>query len=132
MSELKNKVNEITLERTMCYGSCPVYRVILRKDGNAIYEGKDNVNKLGRFTGILDAYDFERLVELMEKLNFLGMEERYSAPVTDGADIITTVFYDGKVKIVDNYADAGPMEVWAIEKVIDGIIEDIYWEKESC
>jgi hypothetical protein len=30
----------IRLERTMCYGNCPVYNVTVDKEGNVKYEGE--------------------------------------------------------------------------------------------
>lgn len=127
----KTDIKEIILERTMSYGRFPVYKIIFRSDGTAIYEGKDNVEKIGRYIGEIDKNDFNWLVELINKLNFLELEENYPSNDRDSASVITTVVYDGKRKSVANHAEAGPMELWTIEKVIDGIIFDIYWENEN-
>ncbi|EYE88582.1 hypothetical protein Q428_07340 [Fervidicella metallireducens AeB] len=127
----KADIREITLERTMSYGRFPVYKIIFRNDGTAIYEGKDNVEKIGRYIGEIDKNDFNWLVELINKLNFLDLDDNYSLNESESASVITTVEYDGKRKRVANHAEAGPMELWTIEKVIDGIIFDIYWENED-
>lgn len=129
MDSLENNVSEISLERTMCYGPCPVYKVTFRSDGRAIFEGKGHVDKLGKYIGDIDERDFERLVKLLERLDFMSLDDNYSIPIEDNAHIITTIIHNDKTKTVDNYADAGPMEIWTVEKVIDGIIDDIYWEK---
>jgi hypothetical protein len=127
---IKDKVVEISMERTMCYGPCPVYKVIFRNDGTAIYNGEAHVEKLGKYKGEIDEQDFKFLLEFMKKLNFTQLKDEYTIPITDCANTITTMMINGdEVKRVNNYADAGPMEIWAIEKVIDGIINDIYWEK---
>jgi hypothetical protein len=131
MEKLTDKVTEISMERTMCYGPCPVYKVIFRNDGTAYYDGKNNVERLGPYAGEIDTTEFNRLIELMDKLGFLSLNESYSIPVANQANVITTVLYDDKVKKVSNYGDTGPVEIWSIEKVIDGMIQDIYWEKEE-
>lgn len=129
---LEDKKIEISMERTMCYGPCPVYKVTFCSDGTAYYEGEAHVEKLGIYKGIIDDNDFESLLTLMEKLSFKGLSDEYSTPVTDCANTITTMLVNGdEVKKVNNYAEAGPVEIWAIEKVIDGIINDIYWEREE-
>ena len=43
------QITEIRLERTPCFGSCPVDEVILRPDGSATYIGKRFVKRIGRY-----------------------------------------------------------------------------------
>jgi hypothetical protein len=38
----------ITLERTVCYGTCPSYKVTLTGDGTVVYEGQNFVRVQGR------------------------------------------------------------------------------------
>ncbi|KAB3530299.1 hypothetical protein F8154_13995 [Alkaliphilus pronyensis] len=38
----------IRLERTMCYGTCPVYNVTVNKDGKVKYEGEMYVYRIGK------------------------------------------------------------------------------------
>ena len=37
----------ITLERTPCFGTCPVYTLAVQGDGTVVYEGKDFVKTKG-------------------------------------------------------------------------------------
>jgi hypothetical protein len=128
----KNEIVEISMERTMCYGPCPVYKVTFKSDGTAIYQGEAHVEKLGVYKGIVDKQDFDYLNEFMSKLKFSQLNDEYTTPVTDCANTITTMLINGDtIKKVNNYAESGPVEIWAIEKVIDGIINDIYWEQED-
>jgi Domain of unknown function (DUF6438) len=49
----KNRVvmDEFSLERTECFGPCPVYKVTIRLDGSVRYVGKKNVQRIGTYTG---------------------------------------------------------------------------------
>lgn len=38
----------ITLQRTVCYGSCPEYKLTIFSDGRVLYEGIRNVKKKER------------------------------------------------------------------------------------
>lgn len=38
----------IKMQRTMCYGNCPVYNVTVDKEGNVIYNGEMFVYKSGQ------------------------------------------------------------------------------------
>jgi len=39
---------KITLERTECYGFCPIYTLTIQGDGTVVYDGKDFVKTKGR------------------------------------------------------------------------------------
>ena len=125
------EVTEIRLERTPCYGTCPVDEVVLRPDGTATYIGKRFVKRIGRYRGTFPRDDFDRLVELLEANDFTGLNDRYSRPVTDHPSLITSVTRGGQTKRVVNYANAGPDGLRAIEKAILGLAEDIEWQEDE-
>ena len=45
----------IRLERTACFGECPVYSVAIDGDGNVVYEGAKFVRVVGRQTDRIPA-----------------------------------------------------------------------------
>jgi Domain of unknown function (DUF6438) len=67
----------ISLERTPCYGSCPVYRVTFFRSGRAIYTAEKYLDNLGEFHGEVDIFSYIRLCFLLDKLDFQGMEDNY-------------------------------------------------------
>jgi len=44
------QIDAITLERTSCFGTCPVYKVSVRRDGSVAYDGKQFVRVTGHRT----------------------------------------------------------------------------------
>ena len=127
--QLKPGISEIHLERTACYGTCPVYKVILRNNGSLEYEGIQNVKRIGKYRGKINLWGFDKLVQLIEKSNFMDMQDRYSIDMTDMPTVYTTVVYaDGKKKRIMNYGNAGPVELWAIEQLIDKLVDEAQWE----
>jgi hypothetical protein len=54
---------ELTMDRSPCFGSCPQYRVTLRDDGTAIYEGLDYVRARGTFVTRVPTADVIDLVQ---------------------------------------------------------------------
>lgn len=125
----KNSITQISMERTVCAGICPVYTVTFKSNGEAYYEGKDNVKRIGPYRGSIDETEFERLSKFIERLNFKDLDDKYSADKENQGNVIIRVNYGDITKRVDNYGDSGPVELWAVEKVIDALIEDIYWEQ---
>ena len=123
------QITEITLERTACFGTCPMYKVTLRRDGTATYAGRRFVERQGTYTG--KVYGFDRLAQLMDSRGFFNLKDNYSMRATDLPSAITSAVQAGKRKTIVNYGDAGPVELWGIEKAIDGMMASVKWEKVS-
>ncbi len=127
--QVKPGISEIHLERTACYGTCPVYKVILRNDGSLEYEGIQHVKHTGKYRGKINLWGFNKLAQLIEKSKFMDMKDQYSIDMTDMPTTYTTVIYaDGKKKRIMNYGNAGPVELWAIEELIDKLVNEAQWE----
>jgi len=125
---LARGVTSISLRRTGCYGTCPVYSVELRSDGTADYLGEMFVEWQGLRLGRIGREEFERLASVIVRLGFFEMRARYTTSVTDAGTDITTVVRDGVTKSVSDYADSGPGELWAIAELIDSTVAEVEWE----
>ena len=93
----------ITLERTMCFGECPVYSVTVYKDGRVVYEGKDFVRIQGRQEYKIPRAKVNQLLREFEKCNFLAMNDEYLAIATDGPGCITSLTINGTTKEVRHW-----------------------------
>lgn len=110
----------ITLERTACFGICPVYKVALLEDGTVEYEGWDHVRVSGKHTWKIDAAAVAALARDMEQAGFFGMQDRYTMPVTDMPTTYTTLTRAGRTKRIKDYMDA-PAALKEIESRIDEV-----------
>jgi hypothetical protein len=127
LSNDKDQITEVTLERTACYGSCPIYKVTLRRDGTISYKGEEFVELKGAYEG--KVYGFERLAQLILSNGYFSLKNNYTINATDLPSTITTVVSGGKRKTVTNYGDTGPIELWGIEMAIDGMWKGAKLEK---
>ena len=121
-------VTEIGLERTACFGTCPVYTVILKSDGTVRYTGEDYVAHKGTRTGRISDWAFNQLAEYLIESGYMGMESNYEVPVTDMATAYTTAVVKGKRKLIRNYGDVGPSKLWALQQAIDGVLTEAEWD----
>jgi hypothetical protein len=64
-------ITSISLERTACYGECPIYSVDLHGDGTAEYLGLRFMEKEGPVLGQVGE-EFERLAWLIVRLGFFS------------------------------------------------------------
>ncbi|MDQ3666152.1 MAG: DUF6438 domain-containing protein [Acidobacteriota bacterium] len=129
-------ISEITLEREPCYGGCPVYKVILRRDGPATYIGRENVPRIGKYQSQIHPYqplgaEFIRLAKLIASQGYLKMNDRYTVSVTDAETVITSIVHNGERKTIVNYGNQAPVELYGIEMAIDGVAAPIKWEEDE-
>lgn len=120
-------ISEIGIERTRCYGACPAYTFIVKSDGTFRYKGIEYVERKGEFIGTVPVGDFHALANFIKDSGYMELEEAYTRGVTDNPTTFTMVVMNGKRKTIRNYANAGPTKLWAIEQLIDKLMNKAKW-----
>src|SRR5262245_14891779 len=121
----------ITLERTVCLGVCPSYKLTIAADGTVVFEGRVYVKQKG--TTIKSAISQEQLKQLIaefERVKFFSLEDDYSnkrlSCRTDYPSAFTSIRINGKSKRIDHYLGCGepevPKEITELEDKIDEIV----------
>lgn len=110
----------ITLERTACFGFCPVYSVTLRDDGTVSYVGKQHVKVSGTHTWKIDPGAVRGLAQEMQDAGFFELQDEYRAMVTDHPTVRTSLAIGQRTKKVVDYV-AGPQKLKDIEARIDEV-----------
>ncbi|MCF7222226.1 ankyrin repeat domain-containing protein [Marilutibacter chinensis] len=120
----------IGLERSACLGSCPMYRVEIRGDGQAVYEGRRFVAVEGRHAYRVPVEDVARLVESAREKALWSMRPAYLAEITDQPGYTVTLDVGGEVHRIEDYVGqkAGmPRVVSAFEDEIDAVARADGW-----
>jgi hypothetical protein len=117
----------IKLERTMCYGTCPVYLVSIHYSGRVTYTGKDWVEKSGRHIWKLDNKSIDKLSKALLKSDYFNIQKNDSSFMcTDMPYCITNIeMMDGTKRKIEHYLqepDEWPVALLKFEKQIDKII----------
>ncbi|MBA3899375.1 MAG: hypothetical protein H0X62_04055 [Bacteroidetes bacterium] len=110
-----------TLERTPCYGTCPIYKLMILKTGRAVYEGVDHVDKIGRFTTNFSKAEMDAILRKAEEVGYWEMQDEYDSPITDFPTTITSVRKGSKAKSIHNRVD-GPASLAGFEKFMDEML----------
>ncbi len=120
----------ITLERGMCYGTCPVYSLTLSANGTVIYDGQMYVNETGVRNGTINASSFSNLIDQFEKGGFYQMKDTYTAyDITDMPSATLTVQKMNLTKqIVHYYGDmSAPKILTGLEDAVDQAVNVTRW-----
>lgn len=122
-------IDSIILRHGSCFGTCPVYTVVLYRDGRVRYVGGQYAVPSGEKKGSILAWDFARLSYLAEYLRFAALDSAYAMPATDMATVwITVGWRDRAPQTVRNYGDYGPPQLWAFQVAIEELVRAIRWE----
>ena len=132
---LPSQIDSISLERTACHGTCPVYTVTVRHDGTVTYDGKEFVKVAGRRTRKIPVEQFQKLAREVERIGFYAFKTEYSYKenadgsaefITDMPTTFTTVQAGKLQKRVKNYY-GGPDSLARLEKLIDKVTGSSAW-----
>src|SRR6476620_2929455 len=74
----------VSLERTACYGRCPIYKVTVLRDGTVLWEGERFVKVTGKATAKVSVSVIMDLAKAFAKADFFALQDRYTnRDVTD-------------------------------------------------
>jgi hypothetical protein len=92
------------LERTACYGVCPVYSVDIAGDGHVIYKGLDFADVLGEHRYEIPREEVARLLEKVRSGDLWSLRDRYAATVTDWPNHTVTIRMGSAERHIVDYA----------------------------
>ena len=127
----EKEVSEIGIERSKCYGTCPVYSFIVKRDGSFRYNGINFVKRKGRYAGKVNLWQLNNILKFIKEIDYVKLDDKYFCSVSDYPTVFTTAVINGKRKIVSNYANAGPSKLWALEELIDHLMNNAVWDKKG-
>ncbi len=121
----------ITLERTACFGTCPLYTLAIYEDGTVIYNGLRFVREMGLRVANIGTETVEDLFANARRISYTSLSERYDGTATDPAptdlpSAITSVRFGDAHKIVHDYWGA-PQQLRKFERRIDELTRVERW-----
>jgi hypothetical protein len=126
----------ITLERTACFGGCPVYHLSVLTDGTVYYDGKAHVPRLGPDSARISPTQVQELVSEIEGAGYFSFPDRFTPNepacgryATDSPSVITSIRRQGKTKRIEHdYGCSGaPGALMVLEQKIDKIAGSTRW-----
>ena len=126
----------VTLERTPCFGTCPVYVVAIYPSGAVRFSGKHHVAQMGEAMDTIPVARVDSLIERLEAGGYFGFADAYLMDepacgryATDSPTLITSVNAGGKSKTIrhDYGCEAAPAELRGLEQLIDSVAGSGRW-----
>lgn len=117
---------EIRLARSACFGTCPVYTLVVSGDGAVRFDGGEAEAVLAPPSTQLSRAQVRGVLEAFERINYQKLGDYSRAACSDRTDapsVITSLRHDGEEKVVERYAgcDRAPEALVRLEWAIDSI-----------
>lgn len=122
-------ISEIGIERTRCFGDCPAYTFIVSMDGSFRYVGEYGVEHMGEHTGTVSVGQLNQVMAFIGESGYADFQDTYSASFLDAPTVYSMVVQSGDTKVIENYGNTGPATLWAIEQLIDSLLETAEWNE---
>jgi hypothetical protein len=125
----------VKLERTSCFGECPVYTVSIDAKGNVTYDGSRFVRVEGRQTDRIPVRSVAALLDTVDRIRFFELNDRYrtirnpdgtETMVTDLPTVFVAVTREGRSKRIEDYVGA-PESLKELERQIDDTARTKRW-----
>ena len=126
----------VMLERTPCFGTCPVYTVSISGSGTVRFVGKNHVPKEGEATAEIPPATVDSLLRELEAGGYFDFADAYvmDSPAcgqyaTDSPTVITSATAGGRSKTIrhDYGCFAAPPELARLERMIDEVAGTSRW-----
>lgn len=137
---VKRRTKVITLERTACYGTCPIYQLTIFSDGRVEFVGERFVKKIGKATGRISRKQLEHLVLQFTNIYYFNLpaaiepgSKHCPQPVTDHPSAITSLTWQGRSHSINHYhgcRGSNTLELLRkLEDKIDAAVNVKQWTK---
>ncbi|WP_330442228.1 DUF6438 domain-containing protein [Flavobacterium sp. C4GT6] len=137
---IQKNIQRIEFGTTPCYGTCPVFQIIIDKNRKAYYIAKyynftqklpeDLAKEEGFFTTNLKNEDFNSIEKIINYLDFNNLKPGYSVYHTDAPSCLLKITYnDGKSKIINDYGLSGTYGLKILYALLTDLRNNQEWIK---
>jgi hypothetical protein len=122
----------VMLERTECYGTCPVYSLSIAGDGTVAYFGKKYVSVKGPASKQVSISAVQALVDQMLQVDYFNLSVPADCPAglyTDAPGATTALTLNGQTHTVYHYHGnaCAPADLSPLEDAIDALADSAAW-----
>ncbi len=131
----------VKMKTSACYGECPIYTVVVKRNGELNYQGLEYVSVKGSKSAILSKESVASIEEKLIKIKFLNMQSKLHSgnwgcfiSATDHSYILIEASIKNKRKAVSTYTGCQSEQVYKIIELanyIERITEISEWVEQK-
>ncbi len=119
-----------SIERTPCFGICPVYKITFYQSGYVMMHGKRHVQNIGWFSTRLTKEQVNSIIHYAEENKIYELAGEYTEPrIADFPTTITELNINNRYKRIVNTQPSAPEVLLKWEKFLDSFFnENTQWQ----
>jgi hypothetical protein len=117
----------ISFRKSPCFGKCQVYMITVYKDGLAILEGTDNIDKTGVSFAQVPAADLDKLKKDLSALSWKEYKASYFKNIPDLPSTELKFYHKSDSAQTVRSNTTLPAELEALQKSMAGFTEKLVW-----
>ena len=120
----------LMLQRTVCFGNCPSYKLIIYGTGKVEYEGFKYSKIEGKVSSEIPIDSVKTLIREIEEAELFTWNNEYQRQdATDLPSAWVTVTINGRTKLIKHYRgdSTAPQKLTEIERRMDEITNSEQW-----
>lgn len=127
LKQSKDEKPVLFIEKSACYGPCPVYKSEIFLSGKMTFQGTSNTKLKGHYCANISKKDLSRLLAAFNNDTYFSFKDAYLSRVKDLPTTITGINYKEKHKKIQDY-DKAPTELKALEKMFETLVDTTSWK----
>jgi len=129
-------ISQIIVQRTECFGPCPIDSLTLNSDGSAAYSGvrhssRSDSFRSGSFSGTIGKAIFASLVAFLQNQNYFELKPQIGSGNIDASDFLVNVTRNRLPYCVVFRAGGNEQLQGKFEKTLLAPIEQIAWQRDD-
>lgn len=143
--KISSEFTKIEYEAGPCFGFCPVFKMTIDTNGNAVLEAerfnfsagntKDDFSgpREGTFTTVIKEKDYHELAELLRGLNAPSLKKYYGdREITDlPTSYLRLDYTDGTSVRIQDYGQHGTEKLAEVYRFFEGLKHNQAWKKKE-
>jgi uncharacterized protein DUF6438 len=122
-------IQQISIRRTACFGTCPIYDFTLTRRGRATFNGVSWAPMDGRYRATIDSADFALLARTLAENGFFTLDTAYVQDVTDMPTTFICARFLRLTRCIRYYGGIGPSPIARLEAAIDSVRPKLRWKR---
>lgn len=120
------------IERSPCFGRCPVFKATIYNNRKAVYEGRANVSKSGTFTATVTADQLKSLSQKAAELKLDTLQNEYvNKHLADYPSHSFKILTGNNLKSVRVMDTNPPATIIQFEKTLEELLDQLTWTRTN-
>lgn len=124
----ENQSFYLSMEKTPCFGKCPVYTLGVNEKGELNLNAKRFNDLSGEFEALLSDAELNSLVAHMQALEWSSYEQEYLTGYSDLPSTVLTFISQGDTTFVRYESDKAPQELMDVATQLENWKEEKKWK----